>query len=193
VQDHVAIPLTGSKTKFVAVATLCVVLGGLAVIGGIFGKGSGMVVPLVVGTPFLLIGGWLFVAMPKITRPRMLVIGRQGIQCVDPRGQSWALGWRELGGCVITTAYHQGVGQVYNPKTWRVRLEWQPADPGFPLRHPELAPFAGRFSNWANGYGFPLGPRIDLVGPMDFALRQFGAPVYGGVIELGRQMGFGYV
>lgn len=192
--NFVQLPLTGSKTKFVLVAVLCTVLGALAVLGGVFGEGAGMLVPILVGTPFLLIGIGLFVSLPKVTRPRSLVVGQDGIRCVDPRGLSWFVAWPELGHCVVTTAYHQGVGQVYQPKTWRVRLEWLPADPGFPMRHPELAAFAGgRFSNWPNGFGFPLGPRLDLVGPLDAALRQFGGGAYGGVVQLGRLMGFGYV
>lgn len=124
---------------------------------------------------------------------RSLVISPEGLAHEDKKG-GFRVAWSELGRVTITTAYHQDTTKLVAPKMWRVRVVMDAADPSFPQRHPELAGLQGKYGASGPGsYGLPLGPVHNIVGPLAQAFATYGARVFGGVIEEGQVIGFGYL
>jgi hypothetical protein len=126
-------------------------------------------------------------------RPRSLIISPEGFAHEGKQG-SFRVGWAELRRITITTAYHQDKTKLVAPKTWRVRVIMDAADPSFGQRHPELAGLEGKYGGSGPGsYGLPLGPAPNLVPQLAQALATYGSAVFGGVVEEGQVFGFGYL
>jgi hypothetical protein len=126
-------------------------------------------------------------------RPRSLIISPEGFAHEGKQG-SFRVGWAELRRITITTAYHQDKTKLVAPKTWRVRVIMDAADPSFGQRHPELAGLEAKYGGSGPGsYGLPLGPAPNLVPQLAQALATYGAAVFGGVVEEGQVFGFGYL
>lgn len=103
------------------------------------------------------------------------------------------VGWNELRRVVVTKAYHQS-DQVFSRKTWRIRLVLDAADPSFFQRHPEMIGLQGKWGGTGEGsMGIPLGPAENCVDPLVRGLSSYGRSVFGGVIDEGQVMGFGYL
>ena len=127
-------------------------------------------------------------------RPRSLIVSPEGFAHEGKQG-GFRIGWTELRRIAITTAYHQDTTKLIRPpKTWRVRVVMDAADPSFGQRHPEIANLEAKYGGTGPGsYGVPLGPVINLVPQLAQALATYGSAVFGGVIEEGQVMGFGYL
>jgi hypothetical protein len=124
---------------------------------------------------------------------RSLIIGPDGFAHQNKKG-GFRIAWPELRRITVTTAFHQDRTKIVAPKVWRVRVVMDAADPGFAQRHPELAGLQGKYGAAGPGsYGLPLGPATPMVGPLAQALAQYGGPLFGGVIEEGQVLGFGYL
>jgi hypothetical protein len=124
---------------------------------------------------------------------RLLVISAEGFAHQDKRG-GFRLAWGELRRITITTAFHRKSFQLIAPKLWRVRVVMDAADQGFPQRHPELVSLQGKYGGVGPGsYGLPLGPTHNLVPAIAQAFAAYGGQVFGGVIEEGQVIGFGYL
>jgi hypothetical protein len=124
---------------------------------------------------------------------RSLVISAEGFAHQNKKG-GFRVAWPELRRIVVTTGYHQDKTKLFAPKVWRVRVIMDAADPGFAQRHPELGNLQGKFGGTGPGsYGLPLGPVNNMVGPLAQALGTYAGQLFGGVIEEGQVLGFGYV
>jgi hypothetical protein len=127
----------------------------------------------------------------KMTR-RSLIISQEGFAHEDKHG-TFRVAWSELRRITVTTAYHQDRTKLVAPKVWRVRVILDMADPNYPQRHPELASLQGKYGGTGPGsYGMPLGPVNNIVPQLAQALATYGGQVFGGVIEEGQVIGFGY-
>jgi hypothetical protein len=146
------------------------------------GYGQPVVIPIV--------GSGIAKFAPR--RGRQFVISQEGIAHEDRTG-TVRISWSELQRLSITTAYHQNKTKLFAPKMWRVRVILDPADQSFGQRHPELASIQGKYGAGPSSYGLPLGPMNKLVGPLAQAFATYGGQVFGGVVEEGWVMGFGYL
>jgi hypothetical protein len=128
----------------------------------------------------------------KLNR-RSLIISPEGFGHDGKQG-AFRVGWSELQRITITTAYHRATGQLIAPKTWRVRVIMDAADPSFVQRHPEIAGLQGKYGgSGAGSFGLPLGPVENMVQQLAQALATYGGQVFGGVIEEGQVIGFHYL
>ncbi len=129
----------------------------------------------------------------RVNGGRSLIVSTDGL-AHDSKKSQWQVSWRELRRLVITMAYHQNTTMLASKKVWRVRLILDVTDPGFLQRHPQLAKGEGKFGGTGPGsFGIPLGPVENLVDPLVHAFTTFAAPIFGGVINEGQAVGFGYL
>jgi len=142
---------------------------------------------------------------PANGQPIVVQFGIQQSLTVDPEGiayqnmrSGFKVAWPELQRVTVTMAYHahtpQG-GFAVTSRMWRIRLVMDAADPSsFAQYHPELAQAAGKHGGTGPGsYGIPLGGDQNVAVPIGQALAAYGGPRFGGVIDEGQVLGFGYL
>jgi len=120
-----------------------------------------------------------------------LVVSPQDITYQNMRG-GFRLAWSELQRVTVTMAYHQ---QRHGSQIWRVRLVLDAADPmRFAQLHPEMADAQGKHGGTGPGsYGIAIGLNPAIATTIGQALATYGGPRFGGVIDEGQVLGFGYL
>lgn len=150
-------------------------------------------VPLVVGLAIVAFGVFLVRSVPKIMRPRQLILDGRGIRLVDTGWRSFEVEWGEL--LQVRASYARKPGPVRSPLSWGgttadagpdgtlersfgvstfVRVDLVPADPAFLDRHPAMQPyrrFTGRPAGTPTGVGEGGAPWAEDVGGRQVVLR----------------------
>ncbi len=187
----------GDVAKVCVGALICLLLGGGALYGAIFGKADtvgGTIAAGVIGAIFFLGGLAMALALPKVARHRYAVMDAGGFTWDDPKGRGWKASWPELTSIRVTTAYHQNRMRIaVRGKRYRVRLIVTPVEPKtFAMKRPQLAVLRGKFGAGPDEYGIPLGAEHKKVPALADGLQRYAGRANGGVVEEGRVMGFGY-
>ncbi|WP_147287229.1 hypothetical protein [Nocardia otitidiscaviarum] len=156
-----------------------------AATGGVSGGRAAEVAAMAFGAVLLLIAAVGLLGWQMLTRPRQLILDRNGIRWHDPQGAPWAVGWAELS----TIAVSRSMRRTHRPfRPIMVRLDLFPADPEFRSRHPEMN-HLWEFHKVRDGYRLPFGSAGELVAPLDAALRHYAGPRYLGVRDEGFTVG----
>jgi hypothetical protein len=171
-------------------------LGLLAVISAIAGAvdgGGAIAVVLIIGLLLLALPIATIARAKKIFRQQHLVFEQQGLRWDDPEGAPWAVPWGELAAVSISkhTPMQVGTESIQDKlvgaasdkivgERAHVRLDFYPADPSFPGRHPELAHLWER-QGVQGGYRLPLGSNVQFIPEIAAAMARFAPSIYKGV------------
>lgn len=137
------------------------------------------------GATMLVLGALVLVAMGlggSAGLVRRFVFDADGMAQTGGR-RPWRVAWPELSrvGLHITRR-----GLIV--ASYAVRIELEPVDEGFAAAHPELRRFLARRSRRTpKHYVIGLGPRRDLVTPIDLGLDVYAGERYAGPVEEGRR------
>ncbi|WP_148310565.1 phage holin family protein [Nocardia otitidiscaviarum] len=156
-----------------------------AATGGVSGGRAAEVAAMVLGAVLLVIAAVGLLGWRVLTRPRQLILDRNGIRWHDPQGAPWAVGWAELSAITVSRTVNRAPGRF---RSTMVRLDLFPADPEFRNRHPEMD-HLWEFHKVRDGYRLPFGSAGELVAPLDVALRHCAGPRYVGVRDEGFTIG----
>lgn len=149
------------------------------------GSGQPYVIPIASGSLSARIGASMGGLRTIIIAP--------GYIAMQAKKTPFQIGWNELRRAVVTKAHHQS-DQMFSRKTWRIRLVLAATDPSFFQRHPEMIGLQGKWGGTGEGsMGIPLGPAENCVDPLVRGLSSYGGSVFGGVIDEGQVIGFGYL
>ncbi|WP_306371977.1 hypothetical protein [Nocardia sp. CC216A] len=153
--------------------------------GGVSGGRVAEVFALIIGAVLLLIAVVGVLGWRLLTRPRQLILDRNGIRWHDPQGAPWAVAWAELSAIAVSRTVNR---RPTPRRIAMVRLDLFPADPEFRNRHPEMN-HLWEFHKIRDGYRLPFGSADELVAPLDAALRHCAGPRYLGVRDEGFTVG----
>ena len=140
------------------------------------------------GAVLVVLGLLLARAIPKLLRPRRLVLDEQGIRLLDEVGKPFDVAWGEL--LQVRASYARKPGPVRSPLSWGgvtddaapdgtlehsfgvstyVRVDLVPADPAFLERHPGMRGYRRLTGRPA---GTPVGvPWAEDVGDQQAVIR----------------------
>ncbi len=134
------------------------------------------------GGILLVLGALVLIGMGLGGLVRRLVFDDAGMAMTGGR-RPWRVAWPELSrvGLHVTRR-----GLIV--ATYAVRIELEPVDEQFAAAHPQLRRFLARRSRRTpKHYVIGLGPRRDLLEPIDLGLDVYAGERYAGPVEEGRR------
>lgn len=162
-----------ARRKVFAGAVLAGVLGLTVMLLAIFGViGEGGVLRVTtgaLGAGFLGLSLIAVMCWRVIARDRRLRISPHGLRWDEDHGSSFTLRWQELASVELTRGDRR-----------TLTLDLYPGDSFFSQRHPEMEHLWGRHGI-QNGYRIQLGDTIQLLPPVELALRRYCPTLYRGV------------
>ncbi|MCK2244867.1 MULTISPECIES: hypothetical protein [unclassified Crossiella] len=141
----------------------------LAIFGVIGAGGVLRVTTGALGAGFLGLSLIAVMCWRVISRDRRLRISPHGLRWDEDHGSPFTLRWAELGAVELTRG-----------ERGKISLDLYPGDSNFRQRHPEMEHLYGRHGI-DNGYRLPLGDSVQLLPPVELALRRYCLNLYRGV------------
>ncbi|MGW0516343.1 hypothetical protein [Crossiella sp. NPDC003009] len=164
---------SGSRRKVFAGAVIAGVAGLLTMLLAIFGViGEGGVLRVTtgaLGAGFLGLSLIAVMCWRVISRERRLRVSPHGLRWDEDHGSPFSLRWAELGAVELTRGERR-----------KLTLDLYPGDSAFRQRHPEMEHLWGAYGI-ENGYRIQLGDSVQVLPPVELALRRYCPTLYRGV------------